>query len=64
MDRRRFLSVAAGAAAAPRTVRASRRQPVGTPSHRASMVVGSQRAPTDARMLQFFKRHGVDHICG
>jgi mannonate dehydratase len=28
------------------------------------MVVGCQRAPTDARRLQHFKRHGVDHICG
>ncbi len=28
------------------------------------MVAGCQRAPTDARRLQHFKRHGVDHICG
>jgi mannonate dehydratase len=28
------------------------------------MVVGSQRGPTTPAMLQFFKRHGVDHICG
>jgi len=27
-------------------------------------VLGCQRAPTDARRLQHFKRHGVDHICG
>jgi mannonate dehydratase len=33
-------------------------------SGRARMVVGCQRAPTDARALQFFKRHAVDHICG
>ena len=30
----------------------------------ATMVVGCQRPPTDARQLQHFKRHGVDHICG
>jgi mannonate dehydratase len=28
------------------------------------MVVGCQRAPTDVRRLQHFKRHGVEHICG
>ncbi len=28
------------------------------------MHVGSQRGPTTPEMLQFFKRHGVDHICG
>ena len=27
-------------------------------------VLGCQRAPTDVRRLQHFKRHGVDHICG
>jgi mannonate dehydratase len=30
----------------------------------ARMVLGCQRAPTDARALAFFKRHAVDHICG
>ena len=28
------------------------------------MVVGTQRGPTTPEMLEFFKRHGVDHICG
>ena len=28
------------------------------------MVVGCQRSPTDARRLDHFKRHGVEHICG
>ena len=28
------------------------------------MVLGCQRAPTDDRALMFFKRHGVEHICG
>ena len=28
------------------------------------MVVGCQRGPTDSRLLQHFKRHGVDHVCG
>lgn len=30
----------------------------------ADMHVGSQRGPTTLPMLQFFKRHGVDNICG
>ncbi|MPZ18331.1 MAG: TIM barrel protein [Luteitalea sp.] len=28
------------------------------------MHVGTQRSGTTAEMLQYFKRHGVDHICG
>ena len=28
------------------------------------MHVGTQRSPTTAHMLQYFKRHGVNHICG
>jgi mannonate dehydratase len=33
-------------------------------SVRARMHVGSQRGPTSDEMLEYFKRHGVDHICG
>jgi mannonate dehydratase len=28
------------------------------------MKVGTQRGPTTPQMLQFIKRHGVDHLCG
>ncbi len=28
------------------------------------MYVGTQRSPTNPELLQYFKRHGVDHICG
>ena len=28
------------------------------------LYAGTQRSPTSARMLQFIKRHGVDHVCG
>jgi len=28
------------------------------------MHVGTQRGPTNPEMLQYFKRHGVNHICG
>ena len=29
----------------------------------ARMYVGTQRSPTNPEMLQYFKRHGVNHIC-
>ena len=63
MKRREFVSVAglAGVAALARPDMSA------TPLVRApgaTMVAGCQRAPTDARRLQHFKRHGVDHICG
>jgi mannonate dehydratase len=63
MNRREFVSLAgvAGAAALANGREASSAP---APVSRATMVVGCQRAPTDARRLQHFKRHGVDHICG
>lgn len=30
----------------------------------ARMHVGTQRSPTDDEMLMYFKRHGVEHVCG
>ena len=64
MNRRDFLSLATIAAAGGRGPRADAAPAVAQPAAPPRMVVGTQRAPTDARMLQFFKRHGVDHICG
>jgi len=70
MKRRAFVASVAGAASAagltgvavgdlePARVRAA----AGTGA--ARMVVGCQRAPTDARRLEHFKRHAVEHICG
>jgi mannonate dehydratase len=63
MKRREFVSVAGISGAATLTSPWRAGAVPGSPS-RASMVVGCQRAPTDARRLQHFKRHGVDHICG
>lgn len=65
MKRREFVSIAglAGAAALARPGLAA----AGSQPQRAAgarMVAGCQRAPTDARRLQHFKRHGIDHICG
>src|SRR5262249_50511748 len=36
-------------------------KPSGQP---VKMHVGTQQGPTTPRMLQYFKRHGVNHICG
>jgi mannonate dehydratase len=63
MKRREFVSVAGIGGAATLASRWRTGAVPGSPSQ-ASMVVGCQRAPTDARRLEHFKRHGVDHICG
>jgi mannonate dehydratase len=64
MKRRDFVSLA-GLAGVGSLVRPSpsntRPAPRQAPS---SMVVGCQRSPTDAQRLDYFKRHGVEHICG
>lgn len=69
MKRRQFLSWAGGSAAlAGATTIASfdhsanaedREQP-----KPLKMYLGTQRGPTTPQMLEYFKRHGVDHICG
>ena len=72
MQRRDFLTVAAAGSAAA----LSGCQPGATPTPGAQneeskpapppvkMHVGCQRGPTSSSMLQFFKRHGVNNICG
>ncbi len=69
MQRRQFLSLAGattalagalGVAPLARAVAADKQRP----RRPLRMHVGSQRGPTSARMLQYLKRHGVDHICG
>ena len=65
MKRRDFVSLAGfagvGSLLGPTALVESRSR---APAATSSMVVGCQRAPTDARRLDHFKRHGVDHICG
>ena len=73
MRRRQFLKAAAlgGTLAAGRTglgnqaesdaTAASGTAPPLPPMH---MSVGTQRRPTDPQILEFCKRHGVDHVCG
>ena len=70
MKRRDFLAVAgtttalagcAGANALDSSADRKDERPAPKP---LKMYVGTQRSPTESRMLQFIKRHGVDHICG
>lgn len=59
MDRRQFLSVsAAGVGLGP-----SRARPAPL-SKTARMKLGCQSGPTSEQRLQFFKRHGVEQVCG
>ena len=63
MRRREFLSIAAagGAACARPAEDAAAEGRRGSP---VKFVLGCQSGPTDDRRLAFFKRHGVEHICG
>src|SRR5262245_43176628 len=70
MKRRQFLSLAgatpaavvgyAGVAELEGAARGQEREP----RKPVRMYVGCQQSPTTPQMLQYFKRHGVDHICG
>ncbi len=68
MKRREFLSVTGMtlAAAGREQTKPADRVPAATaaPPNPVKMHVGCQRGPTSPAMLQFFKRHGVEHICG
>ena len=71
MDRRTFFSVTGRAGVGVGTLAAAC-----SPGERAGvsqklagnkpalMKVGTQRSPTSDHLLDYFKRHGVNHICG
>jgi mannonate dehydratase len=68
MKRRRFLSFAAATSglATIGGVQAGEPQPAAA-QHKPrppKMYLGTQHGPTTSETLQYFKRHGVDHICG
>jgi mannonate dehydratase len=71
MDRRKFMSLTGTTAAAALTGgRAATGMCQAEPAAGAAakkvlrMYLGTQRSPTTAQMLDYFKRHGVDHVCG
>jgi mannonate dehydratase len=65
MKRREFLSAAGAAMAACNASTSSASPgPIDRPRPPLKMHVGTQQGPTTAAMLQYFKRHGCDHICG
>ena len=68
MDRRNFItgsSATVGGIAVTglgtRLAEAENSSSLGKP---IKMHVGTQRSPTNREMLQYFKRHGVNHCCG
>ena len=72
MDRRKFLSVGGTAAGAAALTGCGETTPNGGEGGGAAkqemrpmrMHVGTQRGPTNPEMLQYFKRHGINHIVG
>jgi len=62
MNRRNFVSLAAGSAIALPAPSSFAAQSGGR--KRALMKLGCQSGPTSDRRLQFFARHGVRNICG
>src|SRR5580698_4230523 len=69
MKRREFLTTTGIAlSVAGNALKASAQPSTSTPSgatpRQFNMHVGCQRGPTNAEMLQLFRRHGVEHICG
>ena len=70
MHRREFMSVAGMGASAVACGDASalaseeKQQSKGRSGKPVRMYVGTQRSPTNPKMLQFLKRHGVNNICG
>ncbi len=69
MNRRTFMSLtgaaAAGLASQPGArARAAESNGPARSGKPMKMHVGTQRSPTTPHMLHYFKRHGVNHICG
>jgi mannonate dehydratase len=70
MDRRKFVQWSGAAAGAmlagcgPAPEASENTAPARAINKPLKMHVGCQRSPTTPEMLQNFKRHGVDHICG
>ena len=69
MNRRQFvrlagMTAAAGSLRGARAAATSGRSVGQAPRRSVRMTVGTQRSPTNDEMLMYFRRHGVEHICG
>ncbi len=66
MKRRAFLGVTVAGTAAAAGAACSREQALLRAAQKKPVLfhLGCQSGPTSEQRLQFFKRHGVDHICG
>src|ERR1700722_24066 len=68
MKRRHFMGLAgltlAAARRAAQTPAGERSAAPTRPGDTVPMHLGCQRGPTTGAMLQEFRRHGVEHICG
>lgn len=65
MDRREFVTAGASAVALASLAQTQSAAAEKTTSAKPmKMHVGCQRGPTTPKMLDYFKRHGVTHICG
>src|SRR5438105_1543685 len=67
MKRRNFLgglTAAVSAAGSGRALAADVNRGQTASRRRLAMHVGCQNGPTTPQKLDYFKRHGVEHICG
>jgi mannonate dehydratase len=67
MERRTFIGSLAAAGSAAWSASATAAETPGggaAAPKKLAMHVGCQRGPTTPEMLDYFKRHGVEHICG
>jgi mannonate dehydratase len=64
MTRRGFAASAAASVAACSPLKSQSPSRIGSAGKPVRMYVGTQRNPTTPEMLDYFKRHGVEHIAG
>ena len=67
MDRRKFIALSGSAAFGTGSACSKASSSIletTTNKNKILMHVGTQRSPTNRELLQFFKRHGVNNICG
>jgi mannonate dehydratase len=63
MDRRKFIAACGSGAALSRAGQSLAARPAPA-SRKLMMHLGTQQGPTTPEMLDYFKRHGVEAVCG